>query len=174
MPRSVVLLVVAAAVLVAGCSSDDSSGDTGPMAAREIHRQIEVICADELDTRLDGGAAADPGAFLEAGARADDESAIDAAAYNIEALDRLAGEVAELDAAGGADSRALADAVAALEERQGTWQDRYDQLSSGSVVLDGDEALLDMVRDGADSTEGWAESLEHFGVDEPDCATVVP
>jgi hypothetical protein len=37
-----------------------------------------------------------------------------------------------------------------------------------------EEALLDLVQEGADTASGWAEALEHFEIDEGDCATAVP
>jgi hypothetical protein len=168
------LVTVTGLAAFAGVGAACSSEGAGATSSRELHREIEAVCADEVDTRSGDGAAAAPEAFLEAGTDGDGEAAIEAVAYNVEALERLADEVSELEAADETDGEALDSAVEAIEARRATWVQRQEILASGDVVLDGEEALIDLVQEGADTAGAWAEALEHFEIDEGDCASAVP
>lgn len=49
--------VIGVLVSVTACSSNDDD----PLTTREIHREIESICASETDQRLEDGDNASPG-----------------------------------------------------------------------------------------------------------------
>lgn len=162
-----------AAILVTLVISACSSGDSDALTSRELQRELESICADEVDIRHDDGSAAEDGRFLSAGMEGDNEAALEAADYNIEALDRVAAEVADLEAEDPADGEALEAAVDSIGARQAAWEDRSERLSSGELELS-EDTVVEVVHDGGPALNGWLDALEHLGVDYPDCGLAVP
>lgn len=172
---AIACLTVAVAVPPAACGSGgEGSEGSGPMSARELQRAIVDVCADEVDRRAEEGDVADHGAFMEAGAAGDQETAIAAADYNADALERVEGDLAALAATDADDAAALEDMARGVEERRRMWADRHDALGSGEVVLATRDDLVSFVGDTTDAGGGWFDGLTHFGVDDGDCGGAVP
>src|SRR5262245_59717462 len=98
--------VAAVALLAGACSGDDDDeggGNGGPLTTRELHRAVEAICADEIDLRTEDGNADQDQSFIQLASDGDVEGATEAAAYNIEAADRMSEAIGRLEATDEAD-----------------------------------------------------------------------